>query len=65
VWRWFLEMHADRGEAGRPLPWATVAAWSAVRGIRLAPLEVDVLRALDAGYLDDCRRREEHERKSR
>ena len=50
LWEWFLELNAARGAGGMAMAAITypdIAAWSALRGIRPAPWEVEILTALD------------------
>lgn len=52
LWGWFLELHRARGGGFGPAPlgFAEIAAWSGLRGVRLTPWEVEILRDLDASW---------------
>ncbi|MDP2322574.1 MAG: hypothetical protein Q8N51_00910 [Gammaproteobacteria bacterium] len=49
-WGWFLELHRTR-EHGRALRWQEIKAWAELHGRRLSLTEVEVIKALDGGYL--------------
>lgn len=53
VWQWFLSLHRRRrvGMNGpEPLDDLAIEAWAKLRRIRLLPVEVEALAALDEAY---------------
>lgn len=48
-----MDLSAGRGGGFGPAPiaWVEIAAWQALRRVRLSGWELDVIRALDEAYL--------------
>ena len=54
LWLWFMDLCRSRSASGfgpQGIPYTELKAWSSLNGIKLAPWEVETLRALDAAYL--------------
>lgn len=54
VWTWFLELHRARGSNGfgpEAIGYRDIEAWAWLKGLRLAPFELDSLVALDQLWL--------------
>lgn len=54
VWGWFQELNQARTSNGmglNPITFSEIQAWSAVRGVKLRPHEVRLIKALDMTYL--------------
>lgn len=55
VWGIFLDLHATRGSNGfgaNPIAYADIEAWSRLRREPVRPFELDMIRALDATWLE-------------
>jgi hypothetical protein len=57
VWSIFLELNATRsiGMAPNPISFGEIEAWSRMHREPVRPFELDMLRALDAAYLEAAR----------
>jgi hypothetical protein len=54
LWAWFMELHRARPQGGMgpgAIGYPDIQAWCGLRGVRLAPWEVEVLTALDHAWL--------------
>lgn len=55
VWGIFLHLHATRGSNGfgaNPISYQDIEAWSRLRREPVRPFELDIIRALDATWLE-------------
>ncbi|WP_424813570.1 phage tail assembly chaperone [Roseococcus sp. YIM B11640] len=53
LWDWFLEMHRARGGGMGPaaITHQDIEAWGRLKGVRLAPWELEAIQALDGTWL--------------
>jgi hypothetical protein len=59
VWEWFLDLHSARSGNGygpNPISYMEIWAWAKLKGIAVRAHEADMLRALDAAYLEEALR---------
>lgn len=60
LWEDFLELHQSRGSTGfgpARIGFADIDAWQRVRGVTLAPWQVDAIRRADEAYLSAISKR--------
>lgn len=53
LWGWFHELHRTRSGGMGPgaIAYPDILAWCRLRGVRLAPWEVEIITALDGAWL--------------
>ncbi|SKA26297.1 phage tail assembly chaperone [Consotaella salsifontis] len=60
LWRWFGELHDARGygmTGPNPISFAEIEAWARLRRLPLQPHHVEILRAMDAAWIEAAQKR--------